>query len=57
MLEVVHSPAGVGAGVTEAGGTHTQGLCRWGSVQGSESNYEAVKEGVHVRYLDLKRSW
>ncbi|XP_016018907.2 nuclear pore complex protein Nup133 [Rousettus aegyptiacus] len=26
------------------------------AVWGSESNYEAVKEGVHVRYLDLQRS-
>ena len=25
--------------------------------QGSERNYEGIKEGVSIRYLDLKQNW
>lgn len=27
------------------------------AVWGSESNYEAIKEGVNIQYLDLKQNW
>ncbi|KAJ8787319.1 hypothetical protein J1605_005724 [Eschrichtius robustus] len=27
------------------------------AIWGSESNYEAIKEGVNIRYLDLKQNW